>query len=67
METLEKDGYELNPYDKCIANKEVNGKQWFIAYHVDDCLVSYVEQDVLEGWAKMMIKHFWGNRDYNWR
>ena len=25
--TLEKEGYELNPYDRCIANKLINGKQ----------------------------------------
>ena len=29
-------GYELNPYDPCVANKIVNGKQSIILWHVDD-------------------------------
>ena len=29
-------GFELNPYDECVANKVINGKQCTILYHVDD-------------------------------
>jgi len=41
---LTKDGFELNPYDPCVANKMINGKQMTIGWHVDDCKVSHVEE-----------------------
>ena len=43
-EILEKMGFELNPYDKCVANKMVNGKQCTIVWYVDDVKVSHMEQ-----------------------
>jgi len=45
----------LNPYDKGIANKMINGKQMTISWHVDDCIVSH---DVLDEFGKIMIKEF---------
>ena len=33
---LERNGFEINPYDTCVANKLVNGKQCTIVWHVDD-------------------------------
>mgnify|MGYP000939170828 CR=1 FL=1 len=60
--TLETMGFELNPYDKCIANKNINGKQLTICWHVDDCIVSHAEEDVLEEFSKKMIEEF-GNMD----
>ena len=41
-------GFTLNPYDTCVANKMINGKQCTICWHVDDLKLSHVEQDVLE-------------------
>ena len=35
-ETLQEWGFTLNPYDKCIANKNIPGKQCAIIWHVDD-------------------------------
>jgi hypothetical protein len=29
-------GFEFNPYDPCVANKQVNGEQMTICFHVDD-------------------------------
>ena len=29
-------GFKINPYDKCVANKMVKGKQCTVAWHVDD-------------------------------
>ena len=34
--TLKDVGFNLNPYDKCVANKTINGKQCTIAWYVDD-------------------------------
>ena len=47
-ETLEGEGYELNPYDFCIANKEINKKQSTIAWYVDDNKASHVDPKVVD-------------------
>ena len=36
-------GFEINPYDCCVANKMVNGKQCTILWHVDDLKISHVD------------------------
>ena len=36
-------GFEINPYDCCVANKTVNGKQCTILWHVDDLKISHVD------------------------
>ena len=33
---LEDAGFEVNPYDPCVANKIINGTQMTICCHVDD-------------------------------
>ena len=38
----------LNPYDPCVANKMVNGKQLTISWHVDDMKASHMEPRVLD-------------------
>ncbi len=40
---LESDGFELNPYDPCVANKVIDGKQMTVCWHVDDLKVSHVD------------------------
>ncbi len=42
---LKKMGFEINPYDPCVANKMVNGTQMTIRWHVDDLMMSLVSQD----------------------
>jgi hypothetical protein len=34
-------GFKINPYNPCIANKNVNGTQMTICSHVDDCKLSH--------------------------
>ena len=34
----------LNPYDTCVANKEINNKQCTIAWYVDDNKISHVDE-----------------------
>ena len=41
-------GFVLNPYDKCVANKMVNGKQCTVLWYVDDVKVSHVDRSVVE-------------------
>ncbi len=33
---LEEMGFTINPYDPCVATKEVNGSQMTVTWHVDD-------------------------------
>jgi len=40
---LENVGFKLNPYDPCVANKTINGKQMTVCWHVDDLKVSHVD------------------------
>ena len=41
-------GFEVNPYDWCVVNKDINGKQCMIGWHVDDLKISHVDKDVVE-------------------
>ena len=41
-------GFEINPYDECVANKIIDGSQCTIAWYVDDLKISHKSQDVLE-------------------
>ena len=34
-------GSGINPYDWCVSNKTVNGKQMTVAWHVDDLNISH--------------------------
>ena len=45
---LESEGFKINPYDPCIANKMVNGKQMTIAWHVDDLKVSHKQEKAVD-------------------
>jgi len=40
-------GLKLNTYDKCVANKKINGKQCTIILHVDDLKISHMEKKVI--------------------
>jgi hypothetical protein len=40
-------GYVINPYDPCVANKMINGKQMTICWHVDDLFIGHVESSVV--------------------
>jgi hypothetical protein len=36
-------GFEINPYDFCVANKRIDGNQCTIVWHVDDLKISHVD------------------------
>jgi hypothetical protein len=40
-------GYVLNPYEPCMANCDIQGKQCTIAWYVDDSKISHVDPDVV--------------------
>ena len=55
---LEQQGFKFNPYDACVANKQVKGKQHTVRFHVDDLMSSHVDSKVNDEFAK------WLNRKY---
>ena len=58
-ETLEGEGYELNPYDFCIANRVIDRKQSTVAWYVDDNKASHVDPKVVDALLKK-IRSFFG-------
>ncbi len=42
VKSLRSKGFKLNPYDPCIANKQVDGEQLTVCFHVDDCKISHI-------------------------
>ena len=44
---MENMGFEINPYDLCVANKMVSGHQMTICWHVDDLKVSHKNEAML--------------------
>ena len=59
--TLEKMGFEVNPYDPYVANKMINGKQCTICWYVDDLKVSHVDEKVVEEIFKRIDENFSGD------
>jgi Reverse transcriptase (RNA-dependent DNA polymerase) len=54
-EDLERNGFKVNPYDSCVANKTVGGKQLTVSWHVDDLKISCQDKkavDDLIDWIK---------------
>jgi hypothetical protein len=41
-------GFELNPYDPCVANAIIDGKQCTILWYVDDNKISHVSSTVVD-------------------
>jgi len=57
-DTLMEWGFKLNEYDKCIANKTINGKQCTILWHVDDLKISHVDPKVVNDIIKKLEEKF---------
>jgi hypothetical protein len=51
-------GFTINPYDSCVANKEINGSQCTILWHVDDLKISHVDADVVTSIIKLVSQEF---------
>jgi hypothetical protein len=41
-------GFSPNPYDSCVMNKDVDGKQLTVAWHVDDFKISHVSAAIVD-------------------
>ena len=46
--------FEVNPYDPCVANKIINGKQMTVCFHVDDLLMTHHEEKVIRDFTRYL-------------
>jgi hypothetical protein len=60
IKELKEMGFEINPYDPCMANKPMDGKQMTVKWHVDDLMISHVNQDKILKFVKC-IKDIYGD------
>ena len=51
-------GFELNPYDSCVANKIIDGNQCTILWHVDDLKISHKDPNVVTDIITMLESEF---------
>ena len=51
-------GFELNPYDPCVANKMIGGKQMTVCFHVDDCKLSHKKIHVVNKIIEYLRKEY---------
>ena len=56
--TLAKHGFELNPYDRCVCNKLIKGKQCTIVFYVDDNKISHLDSNVVTDVIDIISKYF---------
>ena len=57
-EQLKEWGFKINPYDFCVANKTINGKQCTIVWHVDDLKISHVDANVVTDILKQLDEKY---------
>jgi hypothetical protein len=58
VEDLESNGFKLNPYDPCVANKTVNGKQMTVSWHMDDLKVSHIDPNEITKFGDWLSKTY---------
>ena len=51
-------GFTINPYDRWIANKEINGHQCTIVWYVDDVKVSHHDENTVKDIIKKIEENF---------
>ena len=56
--TLKTNGFVMNPYDPCVANRMVKGKQQTICFHVDDCKISHLDPKVNDACISILRKEY---------
>ena len=58
-QNLKAEIYILYKYDRCVANKKINGKQCTVAWYVDNTKASHVDSRVIDDLLDT-IKHISG-------
>ena len=55
-------GFEMNPYEPCVWNKMINGKQMTVVFHVDDGIVSHEDPEEVTKFLEL-LKSVYGKTD----
>ena len=58
VEFLLDQGFVLNRYNPCVANKNINGHQCTICWYVDDLKISHINSDVVTDIIKTFEMRF---------
>ena len=58
VKSLTSIGFKLNPYDPCVANKNIKGAQMTICFHVDDCKLSHKSTKVMDDMIKWLRQEY---------
>ena len=56
--TLTKMGFKINPYDRCVANKIINGHQCTIVFYVNDNKISHRDPAVVTSVLNAISEQF---------
>ena len=56
--TLKGMGFKVNPYDQCVANKDINGHQCTIVWYVDNNVISHKDEKVVMKVIDDIKEHF---------
>jgi hypothetical protein len=48
LSSLKNRGFTVNPYDPCVWNRVIIGKQMTIRLHVNDCKISHLDPKVVD-------------------
>ena len=51
-------GFKINKYDRCVANKVIDGKKYTICWYVDDNNISHVDPKVVDEMIKKIEENF---------
>jgi hypothetical protein len=51
-------GFKVNPYDPCVANRIINGKQQTVTWHVDDIKSSHMDPKVNDEFLEWLKKNY---------
>lgn len=51
---LQEIGFKSNPFDACVGNKMINGKQYTIRFHVDNLMSSHGNKKINDEFEKWL-------------
>ena len=57
-QTLKNEGFLTNPYDRCVANKVINGEQYTIVWYVDENKLLHKDPKVVKEIIEISKSHF---------
>ena len=55
---LQEWGFTMNPYDSCVTNKDIDGQQCTITWHVDDLKISHIDEQVVRSIIQKIQDNF---------